>query len=132
MKKTLLSIAALFSFCVLSASAYANPVYGNWQFPTQSDNGMVFETVIGIAADSITANVVCKFPDGVTAQASVTTRAIISANTIQNLENKSVQSGDSNHTCTASSEPGSLYYFVNGDLLTLIDQGQSITLPRVR
>lgn len=132
MKKALLSITALFSFCVLSASAHANPVYGNWQFPTESDSGIMFETVIGIAADSVTTHLVCRYPDGVTAQASVTTKAIVTANTIQNIEAKSTRNNDSSHLCEVSNEPSTINYIVNGDLLTLSAQGQSITVPRVR
>lgn len=95
-------------------AAYNEGVYGRWALAPMEDNGVTFHMTILIEKGKVTNEVVCESKDG-RSEASASSTAKISADTIETLENN--QGGD--EKCGASIEKSVTKYSVNGDSLTV-------------
>lgn len=106
-------------------------VQGTWGgVPPTVSNGITFNLVIRIDANSITNTAVCTL-GGHSITASATARAEINPTTIRTLEHAEYTSTENGLNCTASVDVGEVNYSVSGNSLTLTKNGQNMVLNRI-
>jgi len=132
MSKLFFAVVALMSTIVFARPDYPNvdgQVYGGWIAPTYSENGFTIKSRLYFNPASILAKSICSY-GGVTLEVEVAGRATFTADTITSLSRVENSISEVGMTCSSSIDPMTFNYFVTANILTLMVQGESLTLNR--
>lgn len=132
MSKLVFAFVFLFSTLSYARPGYPNvagQVYGGWIMPTFSEGGFTLNGRLYFNPSTMLAKSICSFR-GVTLAVETSGRATYTANTISSISRAENTVSQNGLDCTAAVEPMTFNYIVTVNVLTLVAQGESLTLNR--
>lgn len=132
MSKLFFAVVALMSTLAFARPDYPNvagQIYGGWVAPTFSENGFTLNGRLYFNQTSVLAKSICSY-GGVTLEVEVAGRATYTSNTINSLSRAENSVSQNGFDCTTSVEPMTFNYIITANVLTLMVQGESLSLNR--
>lgn len=132
MTKLFFAVIALMSTIAFARPDYPNvdgQVYGGWIAPNIDGYGLTIKSRVYFNPTSILTKSICVF-DGVTLEVEAAGRATFTATTITSLSRVENSISGSGMVCSTSIDPMTLNYIVTGNILTLMIQGETLSLYR--